>query len=182
MNSDTFVNLDLLPLGWAHFIASLVALAIGVLVLLQTKGTSVHKRNGRIYALAILATSFTALAIDRLGVFFFAHWLAVAAVVALMIGVAAAHFRIPRIGWMHLHLTCMLISFYILIGGAVNEVFLRVNALHRLAPNLNAPVVGLTHFAAILLFVGLIAYFNVATLIRSRAPFRTASDSTLPTW
>jgi uncharacterized membrane protein len=122
----TVINLNLLPLGWAHFIASLAALAVGVLVLLRTKGTSVHRQNGRIYALAVLVISFTALGIYRLGSFFFAHWFGVAAVVATLVAVAAAHFRIPRIprvGWMNLHLTCMLVSFYILIGRAVNEVF-----------------------------------------------------------
>ena len=176
MNFTTVVNLNLLPLGWVHFIASLAAIAAGVLVLLRTKGTSVHQQNGKIYALAILVTSFTALGIYRLGSFFFAHWFAVAAVVATLAGVAAVHFRIPRVGWVHLHLTCMLVSFYILIGGAVNEVFLRVNFLHRLVPNLSSPAVGATHFAVMLLFAGLIAYFNAAILIRSRTPQRTVAE------
>ena len=63
MNFTTVINLNLLPLGWVHFIASLAALAVGVLVLLRTKGTSAHKQSGRIYALALLVTSFTALGI-----------------------------------------------------------------------------------------------------------------------
>jgi uncharacterized membrane protein len=170
MNYSAPINLDLLPLGWVHFIASLAALAAGILVLLRTKGTPVHRLTGRIYALAILVTSFTALGIYRLGSFFFAHWFAVAAVISTLIGLAAVHFRIPRVGWMHLHLTCMLVSFDILIGGAVNEVFLRVNFLHRLVPNLSSPAVGATHFAVILFFAGLIAYFNAVILIRSRPP------------
>ena len=172
MNLTTLVNLNLLPLGWVHFITSLAALAVGILVLLRTKGTFIHRQSGRIYALAVLVTSFTALGIYRRGGFFFAHWFAVAAVVATLVGLSAAHFKIPRVGWLHLHLTSMLISFYILIGGAVNEVFLRVNFLHRLVPNLNSPAVGATHFAAIVLFVGLIAYFNAVTIIRSRDPQR----------
>lgn len=176
MNFTTSINLNLLPLGWVHFIASLAALAVGVLVLLRTKGTSAHKQSGRIYALALLVTSFTALGIYRLGGFFFAHWFAVAAVIATLVGVAAVHFRVPRVGWMHLHLTCMLVGFYILVGGAVNEVFLRVNFLHRLVPNLSSPAIGATHFAVMLFFAGLIAYFNVAILIRSRTPLRTVAE------
>jgi uncharacterized membrane protein len=169
MSFATIVNLDLFPLGWVHFVASVAALAAGALVLLRAKGTSTHRQIGRFFSFAILVTSFTALGIYRFGTFFFAHWLAVAAIVATLIGVIAAHYRMPRFGWMHLHLTCMLASLYILIGGAVNEVFLRVNFLHRLIPNLNSPVVGGTHFALMLLFATLIAYFNAVTLIQHRS-------------
>jgi len=35
-----------------------------------------------------------------------------------------------------------LASLYILVGGGVNEVFLRVDVLRRLAPSLNSRVVG----------------------------------------
>jgi len=57
------MNLDLVPLGWVHLVASLAALAVGTLVLLRRKGTPVHKRRGRIYALALLVTNVTALGI-----------------------------------------------------------------------------------------------------------------------
>jgi hypothetical protein len=71
---------------------------------------------------------------------------------------------------MYLHLTCMIASYYMLIGGGVNEVFLRVDALRRLAPVLsNSRVVDMTHFAIIVMFAILLAYFNAAILLRSRA-------------
>ena len=126
--------------------------------------------------LAILVTSLTALGIYRLGIFFSAHWFAVAALITTTVGFTAVHFRIPRGGWVHLHLTCMLASFYILIGGAVNEIFLRVNFLRRLVPNLNSPAVGMTHLAVMLLFAVLIAYFNAATLMRSHARLAAVAE------
>jgi uncharacterized membrane protein len=162
------MNLDILPLGWVHLVASLIALAVGALVLMQRKGTAAHKLRGRIYVVAIVVTSITALGIYRVGGFFFAHWFGVAALIVTTVGVSAAHSRIPRLGWMHLHLTCMLVSFYILIGGGVNEVFLRINFLRRLAPNLDSPIVGLTHFPVLMFVAVLIAYFNVALLMRWR--------------
>jgi uncharacterized membrane protein len=36
------MNLDLLPLGWVHLVASLAALAAGMLVVLRRKGTPVY--------------------------------------------------------------------------------------------------------------------------------------------
>jgi hypothetical protein len=97
-------------------------------------------------------------------------------------GVLAAHFKRPRRAWLHLHLTCLLASLCLLVGGGVNEVFLRVDALHRLAPTLNSPVVGLTHLAVQILFLTLIGYFNAMVLRRTRAKqlaqsFASAAES-----
>jgi len=66
------------------------------------------------------------------------------------------------------HLTCLLTSLYLLVGGGVNEVFLRVDILRQLAPSLNSPIVGLTHLAVQVLFLTLIVYFNAMVLRRSR--------------
>ena len=171
------MNLDLLPLGWVHLVASLVALAAGILVLLRPKGTPVHKRRGRIYVLTLLVTSVTALGIYRRSVFFFPHWLAIAALIVMTVGVLAAHFQIPQKAWLHLHLTCLLTSLYILVGGGVNEVFLRVDVLHRLAPTLNSPAVGLTHLMVLMFFLTLIGYFNAIALRRSRKRRRAPSNA-----
>ena len=162
------MNLDLLPLGWVHLAASLAALAFGILVLLRPKGTRAHKRRGRVYALTLLATNITALGIYRRGVFFFPHWLAIAVLIVMTVGVLAAHFKIPPKAWLHLHLTCLLTSLCILVGGGVNEMFLRVGVLRRLAPTLNSPAVGLTHLAVDVCFLMLIGYFNAVVLRRSR--------------
>jgi uncharacterized membrane protein len=165
------MNLDLLALGWVHFAASLIAVAAGAFVLVRPKGTAVHRLRGRIYAGAIIVTSLTGFGIYRSGVFYYPHWFGVAALIVVAIGIAAAHYKRPRRGWMHLHLTCMVASYYILIGGGVNEVFLRVDALRRLAPSIsNSPLVGMTHFAVMVLFAALIAYFNVALLLRRSRP------------
>ena len=46
-------------------------------------------------------------------------------------------------------------------------MFLRVDVLRRLAPTLNSPAVGLTHFGVIIVFLALIGYFNAALLRES---------------
>lgn len=77
------MNLDLYPIGWVHFVASLVALAAGAVVLVRPKGTPVHRVRGRVYVVALVITSITALGIYRSGVFFFPHWFGIAALVAV---------------------------------------------------------------------------------------------------
>jgi uncharacterized membrane protein len=160
------MNLDLYPIGWLHSVFSVLALATGAIVLVRPKGTPVHKLRGRIYVLAMIATCLTSFAIYRRGVFWFPHWSGVAALVLINGGFAFAHYKQPH-GWMHWHLNCMIASYYVLIGGGVNEVFVRVHALRRLAPDpLNSSLVGLTHFDVMIVFALLIAWFNAALLLR----------------
>ncbi len=160
------MNLDLYPIGWLHTVVSAIALVTGAVVLVRPKGTPVHMLRGRIYVVALIVTCVTSFAIYRVGKFWFPHWFGLASLIVVAIGLAFAHYKRPH-GWMHLHLTCMVASYYMLIGGGVNEVFLRVDALHRLAPDvLNSPLVGMTHFAVMAMFALLIAYFNAALLLR----------------
>jgi uncharacterized membrane protein len=163
------MNLDMSFLGWVHTIACLGALAAGAIVLGGPKGTLRHQTIGRLYLGSMLATNLTALGIYRRGVFFFPHWFAVAALIAIGAGFVCARFHYPRTSWRNVHLTCMVASYYMLIGGGVNEVFLRIDVLHAIAPDvLHSPLVGMTHFAVMIVFASLIAYFNVRYWPRAR--------------
>jgi uncharacterized membrane protein len=169
------MNLEMSSLGWVHTVACLCALATGALVLAGPKGTLRHRSIGRLYLASMLVTNLTALGIYQRGVFFFPHWFAVAALIAITIGFLCVRLRRPRIYWRNVHLTCMVASYYMLIGGGVNEVFLRVRVLHAMAPNvLNSPLVGTTHFTVITVFAILIAYFNVR--YRSNRPRMSAPE------
>jgi hypothetical protein len=160
------MKIDLLPVGWVHFAASTIALVIGPLIIVRPKGTPCTSERhdlrdcdpGHEYHSAwyLSARNLLLRALVRIG------------------GPSCDRgwrqrgtLKGPRAGWMHL--TRMLMSFYILVGGGVNEAFLRVNFLRRLIPSLNAPVVGMTHFTVMIFVAVLIAYFNCITLIRLRA-------------
>ena len=165
------MNLDLSSLGWVHTVACLCALSAGAIMLVGPKGTPRHRSIGRLYLIAMLVLNVTALGIYRNGVFFFPHWFAVAALIAIAIGFACVRFRRPLAYWRNVHLTCMVASYYMLIGGGVNEVFLRIRFLHAMASDvLHSPLVGMTHFFNMVLFAGLIAYFNVRYWSRARLP------------
>jgi uncharacterized membrane protein len=166
------MNLDLLPIGWVHFIASVIALILAPIILISAKGTPTHKRRGRIYVAAMLIASGTALAIYRLGIFFFPHWFAIASLATTVIAFVAVRFKTPAKGWVHIHLTFMLASVAILIGGLINELFLRVGFLRQMTHGLNSPLVGGLQAANEVFFVVLIVYFN----IREGRRRRTASS------
>ena len=54
----------------------------------------------------------------------------------------------------------MVLSYSLLIGGAMNDGFLRATVLRAAVPNLNSPVVGVTHRIVMLGFVGLWRYLS----------------------
>jgi uncharacterized membrane protein len=169
------MNLDLSWLGWAHMAACLCALTAGAMVLVAAKGTPRHRVIGRLYLVSMLATNISALCIYRRGVFFFPHWFAVAALIAITIGFASVRLRRPKAYWRNVHLTCMVASYYMLIGGGVNEIFLRISVLHAIAPDvLHSPIVGMTHLVNMAVFAILIAYFNVRYWSRRRSVGRVS--------
>ncbi len=110
------MNLTISSLGAAHLAAALAALAAALVIVMMRQGHPAHKRSGRIYGRDGRAQRHRARHLP-LGVFFFPHWFAIASLVTTAIAFAAAHFKRPRVGWVHIHLTMMLASVYILIGG-----------------------------------------------------------------
>jgi uncharacterized membrane protein len=171
------MNLDLSLLGWTHTVACLCALAAGAIVMARPKGTPRHRMYGQFYLITMLATNLTALAIYRQGVFFRPHGFAIAALIAITVGFFCVRFRWPSGYWLNAHFTCMVASYYILIGGGVNEVFLRVSALHAMAPDVNnSPLVGMTHLAVMAVFATLAVYFNVRYWRRSSLALQLLLD------
>jgi len=164
------MDLDLSPLGWTHSLASLAALALGPAAFFQRKGSAPHIAFGRAYLVVMLVVNVTAFGIYRRHMFWFPHWFAVAALVCIALAYAAVRLKQPKRGWIHVHLTGMLASYYVLIGGGVNETYLRVGALAQVARATHGAAISLTHFAVILAFVALIAWVNASVAARRPAP------------
>ena len=122
---------------------------------------------GQVFTVGILFASATSLGIYSRHAWTFAHTFALIAIVSAGGGWLVARFRRPRRGWRYLHLTLMLIAAYDLIGGGVNEVFLRVNALRHFWRD-GYTVIGMTHGVVMLVFVVLILVFLTATAVGPR--------------
>lgn len=54
------------PVGWLHFLAALLALLSGSVILLRSKGDLFHRRCGYVYAVSMLLVNLTAFLIYRL--------------------------------------------------------------------------------------------------------------------
>src|ERR1700676_27408 len=125
------MRLDLSVLGWIHTLASVAALALGGLNLARREGTRLHRRIGQAYLCAILVVGVTSLAIYSQNRFFFPHWIAVATLVLTVLAYLFAYFRRPAALWLRGHIASTVLTYYLLVGGGVNELFLRVDVLRQ---------------------------------------------------
>jgi uncharacterized membrane protein len=168
------MDLDLLPLGWVHTVACLIALATGAAGFTTRKGSPGHILNGRVYLGSMVVLNVSALGIYRLDIFFFPHMLAVLTLVIIAVGWASARLHRPRRFWKHVHLSSMIASYYLLLGGGVNEAFLRVHALREILNDRGPILLGQAHAALALVFLILLLGWNAVEIARALRRRRTA--------
>jgi uncharacterized membrane protein len=169
---------DIIPIGWVHVIACLAALIAGGWNIVGRKGTPRHILMGRVYVGSMIVLNLSAFAIYKFdiahfrpfqagpNVFGFFHWLAVAALVFVLIGYYAARHQ-NRAFWAYVHPIAMTISYYDLVGGGINETFARLDPLRALVratakstgAAVGAPIIGMTQTAAMAATLVLIIYF-----------------------
>ncbi len=161
------MNLDMSGLGWLHSLACVIALAGGLFNILAPKGTTLHKRVGGAFTISLVMVCVSALGIYRLHRFWFPHWDALITLALLAVGWASARQKWPRRGWIYLHLTTMLLSYYMLIAGGINEAFLRIDVLRRMVGThfFANKLIGETHAVVMLSFVVLILGFLIAAVV-----------------
>ena len=112
-----------------HLLAVALALGSGTRVLVQPKGTPVHRRLGWLYAGSMAVVLGTAFGIYSLfGRFGVVHWGAVASSGFLLLGVGAALGRAVVPGWLRWH--------YLGMGASVTGLYaaLVVESTYRLFP------------------------------------------------
>ncbi len=180
------------PVGWMHTIACIAALIAGGWNIVAEKGTGPHKLRGHIYAWSMIAANVLAFFIYRFdldiahqfrpgaNVFGFFHWLAVAALFFTLAGYYAA-FRQQRGFWAYAHPVSMVLSYYILAGGLINELFARITALRPFAVTIvnghrqfGAPAIAIAQNLWLAASLILIVYF-IARTARYRRRHRRAA-------
>jgi hypothetical protein len=180
---------DITVIGWLHSAACIVAFFAGTHNLFAAKGTPRHRFVGLSYFWSMIVLNLTSLVVFRFDiasfrpfvagphVFGLFHWFAVFTLASVLIGrYAAAHQ--DRAVWAYTHPVAMIFSYYMLIGGAINEAFARVDALHAMALRsmhaanghaVGAPLIGLTQSAAMAAAFVLVLYFTAKVALYRRA-------------
>ncbi len=144
-------------ISWTHIIAATLSLVFGTIVIFGNKGSMRHRKLGLYYFYAMLVNNLTALVIMKaFGKWFFPHYLALACIIVIIPGIVAA--RVKHKYWVKVHIFSMVISYYLLIGGAINETFLHVPSLRPYIIN-NEPIVGITHAITQMVFIGVLIFF-----------------------
>lgn len=158
------MNLSMSVVGVFHTLACVIALGLGAYMIVARKGTPRHRKLGDWYVGAIMFASVTSLTIYTRHAFTAAHWFAIMAIVTAGTGFALGRWHGKGAAWKYGHIAAMLLSYYVLIGGGVNEVFLRVDTLRPIFFK-QPQVVGETHGLVMLAFLVLIIGFIIATAI-----------------
>ncbi|MBE7629026.1 DUF2306 domain-containing protein [Tenacibaculum piscium] len=145
-------------ISWTHIISATLSLIFGAVVLFGKKGDIKHRKIGLYYFYAMLINNLTALVIlNAIGKWFFPHWLAVACLIVIIPGILAIKLKWTK-HWLKIHIICLVISYYLLIGGAINEAFLHIESLRPHIIN-NDPIVRITHIISQFVFIGLLIYY-----------------------
>ena len=144
-------------LSWTHTISASLSLVFGIIVLLGVKGSLKHMKIGIWYFYAMLVNNITALFIlNAFGKWFFPHYLAIACLIFVIPGIISI--KLKHKYFLKVHIICMVLSFYLLIGGSINETFLHIPNLRPYIIN-NNPIVGIIHMFAMLFFIGVLVYY-----------------------
>lgn len=175
---------DLAPIGVVHGIACLIALLTGAANLALRKGTNSHRIAGIAFMLSMILANITVFALYKFdiasfqpfkagpGIFGLFHWFAVITLVFVAIGWYAAG-RQDRTFWAYVHPTMMVLAYYMLLSGGINEIFVRVDFFRELAiASANgsqqfgqSPLIGMVHTAWMAFILLMTIYFLVRVFV-----------------
>jgi uncharacterized membrane protein len=113
--------------GLFHFVASIIALVLGSIILFLPKGTKLHKVLGKLYAIVMLFVLITAFMIYRLfgswGIF---HWAAIVSSLTIICGLLPVLFHKPVNSYISLHFSFMYWSVMGVYGAFISEILVRL--------------------------------------------------------
>jgi len=135
---------DITPLGWIHTAACMVALVVGAIQLGSRKGTVRHAWRGNVYFWSMVIANVTTLFLYSVDVvirpgqkpligpyFGVFHWLAMFTLLLVLLGRVSANRQ--KAFFAYGHPVFMILSYWLLVGGGINEAFARIDWLQALA-------------------------------------------------
>jgi uncharacterized membrane protein len=136
---------EITALGWFHTAACMVALVAGAIQLWSEKGTAAHALRGKVYFWSmVIAFSMTPFLYGMdvvirpgqkplIGPYFgVVHWLSMFTLLLVVLGYVSAK-RQGKAFFAYGHPIFMILSYWLLVGGGINEAFARIGWLKELA-------------------------------------------------
>lgn len=136
---------EMTPLGWFHTAACMVALVAGAIQLYGEKGTAAHAFRGKVYFWSMVTAFGTTLFLYSVDVvirpgqkpligpyFGVFHWLAMFTLLLVVLGYVSTR-RKEKAFFAYGHPVFMILSYWLLVGGGINEAFARIGWLQDLA-------------------------------------------------
>ena len=144
---------EIIPLGWFHTFTGIVALVSGTITLFRFKEISSATRTGQIYLITTLVTAVTALMIYQHGVFGVAHIMAVAALLALLVGMLAE--TLTLFGRWSRQVQALSFSATLLFHclPADTDALLRLPVGNPVLTSIDDPIMKMSHLALFVLFL-----------------------------
>ena len=152
-----------------HVIISLVAIASGLAVLAALLKSKYQAGMTKLFLWTTVATSVTG--------FFFpvhqflpSHAVGILSLVLLAAAIYALNSKRLAGGWRKIYVVTAMLSLYLNVFVLIVQSFLKVSALHALAPTQNEPPFKITQLVVLVIFIGLIV---VAAIKFKDGPERT---------
>ena len=136
---------EMTPLGWFHTAACMVALVAGAIQLFAKKGTTAHALRGKVYLWSMVIAFGTTLFLYSVDVVIRAgqkpligpyfgvfHWLGMFTLLLVVLGYISAK-RQGKAFFAYAHPVFMILGYWLLVGGGINEAFARIGWLKELA-------------------------------------------------
>lgn len=163
------------PIGAVHTIFAFLAAGAGAVVLRLPKGTRWHRTFGHVYAMSMLGTVATALALYNLtGGFGPFHVAAIVGGMTIAAGLYTVLARKPRKSWIEAHASWMAWSYVGLMAAFVSETMTRF-VMPRAAPHLEGSGALWGVFWSTVVIATLVVVFVGKRLIDRRLPGAIAS-------
>jgi uncharacterized membrane protein len=114
-------------ISWLHITTAAGAVIAGFVMLLQPKGTRLHRRLGYLYVAAMVTLNVSSFFIFALtGSFSPFHIAAILSLATVIVGFVPVYLRRPVGGWLDLHLEFMVWSYIGLLAATASEIAVRI--------------------------------------------------------
>ena len=110
-----------------HVATALIAIATGLVMLLQVKGTRRHRRLGYVYVGSMVTLNVSSFLVFKLtGEFSPFHVAAFLSLAMMVAGFLPVYWRRPAEGWLELHFQFMAWSYIGLLAATASEIAVRI--------------------------------------------------------